>query len=153
MKQYRLAAGALAGLMLMSTGQAAPPISHFPQQRLEKFLAEKFDLASIRSSFGPRRTSAQRTFSDMGLKPSKADQHILEFDAPGDWFYSVKILGRRDVNNDGIEDLELCFTDRAQNGGSYSTVQGLVVTRYVPDGYAVALSYALDHKDCVEYRR
>ena len=137
---------ALACLM---TGPAqAAPVSYFPATNLGQFLAEQFDLATIRSSFGPRRSPGLRTFRDFGMKPSKADDGTLVFDVPGEWYYELKILKRRDVNNDGIEDLEACFIDQARNGGSYRSTQGLLITRYSADGYAVALSYSLKDGAC-----
>ncbi|XLZ69289.1 hypothetical protein ABT364_22565 [Massilia sp. SR12] len=141
-----------ACLLLPGAAQAAPLISHFPEHGVGQFLAERFDLASIRSSIGPRRTMAQRTFSDLGMKPTQATDDALIFDSPGDWFYALKIVGRGDVNRDGIEDLEICFIDRSLNGGSYNNAQGLLVTRYTPDGYAVALSFSRD-RACPESAR
>lgn len=147
MQTIRYLAGAVACL-IFTAAHAAPTVSYFPQQGLGQFLADHFDIASIRSSLGPRRTAAQRTFTDVGLKPSKATDQALVFDSPGDWLYELTILGRRDVNGDGIEDLEVCFVDRARNGGTYHTSQGLVITRYSATGYAVALSFGLDNKAC-----
>ena len=139
--------------MLAGAVQAATPVSHFPSKDLGMFLAKTFDLASIRSSFGPRRTPGKRTFADFGMKPSSADEHGVVFDMPGDWRYELKIVGRRDVNGDGIEDLEVCFTDRAQNGGSYDTASGLLLTRYSGNGYVLALGYSLQPGKCEEYAR
>lgn len=115
--------------------------------------ADKFDLASICSSFGPRRLPVLRTLSDFGMKPSKATDNILVFESPGDWLYELRIVGRRDVNGDGIEDLEVCFIDRALNGGTYNTSEGLLITRYSADGYAIALSHSLDDGVCENYAR
>lgn len=138
----------IACLLLAGSAHAAPLTSHFPEHGLGLFLRDKFDLASIRSSFGPRRQPEQRTFADFGMVPSKADDDTLVFDLPGDWYYELKILGRRDVNRDGIEDLLVCLVDRAQNGGTYHTATALLVTRYAPDGFAIALSYSLNDKRC-----
>lgn len=146
---YLIAASALACLAM--SGAQAAPISHIPTTEVGQFLAEKFDLASIRSSINPRRTAAQRTFKDMGLRPSAITADGVRFDLPGYWFYELKILGRRDTNRDGIEDLEVCFTDQAQNGGNYRAQKALLITRYTADGYAVALSFGADHKDCASY--
>ena len=134
--------------MMMNAVQAAPVASHFPKKNLGQFLADKFDLASVRSSLGPRRLPGLRTFSDFGMKPRKATDNVLVFESPGDWLYELRIVGRRDVNGDGIEDLEVCFIDRALNGGTYNTSEGLLITRYSADGYAIALSYSLDDGVC-----
>lgn len=148
MKNPLLVSGLLGCLVLMNTVQATPLVSYFPSKNLGQFLAEKFDLASIRSSFGPRRTSSQRTFADFGMKPTKATEELLVFNSPGDWLYELKIVGRRDVNHDGIEDIEVCFVDRALNGGTYDSSQRLLVTRYSAADYAVALSFSLDGTVC-----
>ncbi len=121
---------------------AAPPTSFFPQRELGKFLAENFDLASVRSSFGPRRTPDLRTFADFGLSPTRSGDDVLEFDGER-WFYQLRVLRRGDLNNDGIEDLEVCFTDRAK-GGSYDTRKAFLVSRYSDETYAVALNYEVE---------
>jgi hypothetical protein len=144
---------ALACLVLASSVKAAPSVSYFPKRNLGAFLADKFDLASIRSSLGPRRSPALRTFADFGMTPSTVSEEGVVFEIPGEWLYELKILGRRDVNRDGIEDLEVCFVDHALNGGTYDTSKGLLITRYSPDGYAVALSYSLNNSLCQEYAR
>ena len=150
---FRFVSIGLACLVLTSSVQAAPLVSYFPKKDLGQFLADQFDLASIRSSFGPRRSPAQRTFSDFGMKPSKATDDILVFDTPGAWFYEMKIVSRRDLNKDGIEDLEVCFIDRALNGGTYHTSTGFLITRYSADGYALALSHSLNDDVCLDYAR
>jgi hypothetical protein len=153
MKKFHFVTSVLACVIVMSTVQAAPLVSYFPKKELGLFLANRFDLASIRSSFGPRRSPAQRTFADFGMKPSKATEDSVVFDSPGDWLYELKIVGRRDANGDGIEDLEVCFIDHALNGGTYDTSKGLLVTRYSENDYAVALSFSLNDGICQEYAR
>ena len=122
--------------------QAAPPVSHFPQRELGQFLADSFDLATIRSSFGPRRTPTMRTFSDFGLSPSKAGDDVVEFDTET-WFYQLRITRRADLNQDGTEDLDVCFTDRAKNG-TYESRKAFIISRYASEGYAVAIAYESD---------
>ena len=143
MNHYRTLAGSLCCLALATAAQAAPLTTHFPATGLGSFLAEKFDLASIRSSFGPRRTPAMRTFADLGLKPSKATDDTVTFERE-DWFYELTIVERRDVNGDGIEDLKACFVDRAVGGPAYHATKGLLITRYGPNAYALALSFSVD---------
>ena len=134
-------AGSAALMFLVGAAHASPPVSHFPKKGMGLFLANEFDLSTIRSSLGPRRTPSKRTFADFGMKPSMATEDSVVFDRPGDWFYALQIVGRRDVNDDGIEDLEVCFIDRAMNGGSYSTFKGLLITRYASSDHAIALSF------------
>ena len=143
MYKMGIALRSLCCLALAGSVQAAPVVSHFPQQGLGQFLAEQFDLASIRSSFGPRRTLDQRTFADFQLKPTRVTNTLVEFAHP-DWFYQMVVTERRDINRDGVEDLAVCFTDKAKNGGSYDTRRSLLVTRFSPDAHAVALSFATD---------
>lgn len=136
----------LCSLALAGPAQAAPVVSHFPQQGLGQFLAERFDLTSIRSSFGPRRTMHQRSFADFHLKPTRATNTLVEFAHP-DWFYRMVVTERRDINSDGVEDLAVCFTDKAMNGDSYDTQKSLLVTRLSPDAHAIALSFATNACD------
>lgn len=151
--KIRFASCSLAFLILTSAVEAAPLVSYFPEKDLGLFPADKFDLASIRSSFGPRRSPALRTFADFGMKPSKATADALVFETPGECLYELKIVARRDINGDGIEDLAVCFIDRDLNGGTYDTSSGPLISRYSADGYAVALSYSLNDGVCQEYAR
>lgn len=153
MKKFHSMLRMLACLMMIPA-QAEPLVSYFPKQNLGLFLADTFDLATIRSSINPRlRSPGLRTFKDLGMKPSRASNDVLVFDTPDDWLYELKIVGRRDVNGDGIEDIEVCFVDRALNGGTYNTSEGLLVTRYSATSYAVALSFSMDDDLCKIYRR
>lgn len=140
----------LATVLLSKTAHAATSSSFFPDKDVEVFLANHFDLASIRSSLNPRRAQTQRTFADLGMKPSTAANGTLSFHQPGHWFYDIKILARRDVNRDGIEDLEVCFRDRAQHGGTYNSTQGLVLTRYSADSHVIAIRFGLENSECKE---
>ena len=125
-----------------AAARVATPVSFFPQRDLGKFLAENFDLASLRSSFGPRRTADKRTFADFGLVATRSGDDILEFDDER-WFYQLRVLRRADINNDGVEDLEVCFTDRAK-GGAIDTRKALLISRYSDETYAVALNFEVD---------
>ena len=121
---------------------AAEVISYLPHGAVERFVAENLDLASFRNSFGPRRSAGQRTFSSFGMSPKVVANGVILYEDT-DWSYRIEIKGRGDFNRDGIEDLSLCFTDRAKEG-SYSTVDSLLVTRYSNDGLLVALNYQID---------
>lgn len=154
MKIFHFMLSTIACLMMISPAQADPPVTYFPKHKLGLFLADNFDLATIRSSINARlRSPGLRTFKDLGMKPSKVTEDALVFESPGDWLYELKIVGRRDVNGDGIEDLEVCFVDRALNGGTYNASEGLLVTRYSATGHAIALSFSLDEGVCETYAR
>lgn len=139
----------LATFAAMPAASAQPLVSFFPHKGLGHFLANNFDLASIRSSFGPRRTPATRTFAAFDMAPTKVTDDILEFDEPT-WYYGIRVLRRADINSDGIEDLEICFIDKAKEG-SYDAQQALLVTRYSASTYAVAISYQVD--GCEKFAR
>jgi hypothetical protein len=127
--------------MAAGSASAADVTSHFPARGTAQFLVANFDLASIRSSFGPRRTTMQRTFASLGQLPTKVTDDKVEFDGP-DWYYSLQVLRRGDLNRDGIEDLEVCFVDKAKGGaGSYDSQQAMLVSRYSDNTLAVALRY------------
>ena len=146
MRTIPLFASGLCCLALAGAVRADPLVSYFPTNDVGTFLAKNFDLASIRSSFGPRRTATQRTFADLQMKPSAATNDLLEFRSDT-WFYQLRIVERRDVNKDGIEDLAVCFTDQALGGATYYSQTSLLITRYSVKGYAVALSYSVDACD------
>lgn len=116
--------------------------SYLPSKDVEKFVVEKLDLSTFRNSFGPRREPGKRTFADFGLRPTNTSNGVIEF-KDDDWNYTVKILGRQDYNNDGIEDLAIRFTDRSLVG-SYRTESQLLLTRYSNDGKLIAIAYELD---------
>ena len=143
MRNIPLYAAGLCCLMLAGAAHAAPAVSYFPAKDVGVFLSKNFDLASIRSSFGPRRTPALRTFADFQLKPSLATDDLLEFRSDT-WFYQLRIVERGDINGDGIEDLAVCFTDQALGGATYYSKTGLLIARYSVKGYAVALSFSVD---------
>lgn len=146
MRIIPLSAGGLCCLALAGAVHADPVISYFPAKDVGLFLAKNFDLTSIRSSFGPRRTTGLRTFADFQMKPSTAANDLLEFRSDI-WFYQLRIVERGDVNKDGIEDLAVCFTDQALGGATYYSQTSLLITRYSVKGYAVALSFSVDACD------
>ncbi len=123
---------------------AAPSLSFFPRDGLGELLATRFDLSTIRSSIGPRRGPGANTFAALGMRSSSAGDTRVVFDT-GNWRYEITVLRRGDFNRDGLEDLEVCFIDRAAPAhATYNAQQALLVTRYTADGNLVALAYAMD---------
>lgn len=153
MNLIKIVVGCFISILVLGPVQAATGESYFPTKDLGRLLAEKFDLATIRSSFGPRRTPAKRTFTDFDMKPSQLADDFVVFSMPGDWLYELRVVARGDFNRDGIEDLKVCFVDHALNGGSYDAAHGLLLTRYSGDGYVIALSFSLEDGVCPSYAR
>lgn len=153
MKLTKIVAGFFISTIMSCSVQAATIDSYFPNTGLGHLLSDKFDLATIRSSFGPRRTTAKRTFADFGMRPTQATEDAIVFLSPGDWLYELRVVARGDFNGDGIEDLKVCFVDHALNGGTYDAAQGLLLTRYSSDGYVIALSFSLEDGLCPSYAK
>ena len=139
---------AVAVLLLVTSAsagleqQASKVSSYLPSKEIEKFVVEKLDLSTFRNSFGPRREPGMRSFADFGLRPTSVSKDSVEF-KEADWTYTVKILGRRDYNNDGIEDLAIRFSDRSLTG-SYQSESQLLLTRFSNDSRLIAIAYELD---------
>ncbi len=135
----------IVSLLVAQAGQAATaPNSWLPQRGLGELLATRFDLATIRSSLGRKRSAATNTFASLGLRPASVSDTGVVFD-DGNWHRSMTVLRRGDFNRDGIEDLEVCFVDRAAPAyATYNAQKALLVTRYASDGNLVALAYAME---------
>ncbi|MFN8693251.1 MAG: hypothetical protein ACK5XX_02480 [Holosporales bacterium] len=122
--------------------------SYLDKEMLSQFVVDNFDILTIRSSFGSRRISGQPNyFKSFGLTPTTINKQEIIFDEK-DWFYGVKILGVKDYNDDGIEDIAVCFTDRAKEG-SYYTVTPLILTRYSESMPLIALAHAPYYAECL----
>ncbi|MBS63626.1 hypothetical protein [Salinisphaera sp.] len=115
--------------------------SYIPQEKIDEFIVSTLDLASFRNSLGPRREPGDHTFADLGMEPTSRATDGVVFES-NDWRYRIQVLERGDFNQDGIEDLKLCFQDRALDG-SYNVQTPLLVSRYDSAGYLVALAFDL----------
>ena len=116
----------------------AESLSNWPDRDLAKFVFEHLDLTSFRNSTGPRRRAGQRFFKDLNVHPDQVSETEAA-STQGEWLYSVKVLRTYDYNGDGTVEVLVCFSDIAQNGGSYFTVNSYVL-QFV-DGRAIALAY------------
>lgn len=141
---------AVLGVAMSSVASADNKLQSFlPPTDIGVFLSRQLDLASFRNSLGPKRSSTQRTFAALGIEPTKVTENGAEFDSDY-WYYSIQVLRRADLNGDGIEDLELCFTDQAKHG-TYLSQEPLLVTRYSASGLVVALHFQVD--GCADYAK
>jgi len=131
-------------LLLAAVAVCAAPQaqSFFPKDGVTQFLVQNLDLATFRSSLGPRLSPEKHTFAGLGVVATHVTEDDVVFE-DDEWSYKIRILRRADINKDGIEDLEVCFTDRAKQG-TYSTQQALLVTRYSSSSYVVALRFEVN---------
>ena len=140
----------LSWLCLFAVVQSSAAVvaqkSFLPKKDIEQFIVEHLDLSTFRSSFGARRQPGQRTFEDLGETPTSVEPGKIEFKS-NDWLYSIRILGRKDYNKDGLEDVAICFTDRALQGSYYSS-EPLLLTRYTSAGNLIAVAFQIDDNSC-----
>lgn len=113
----------------------------WPSTDLAEFVFARLDLTTFRNSTGPKREPGQRFFSDLGIRPTEISEAAATHDGE-DWLYSVLVLGRRDFNGDGFEEVAICFNDKAQNGGTYNTQKPLLLQLF--GRRAVALDFEID---------
>ena len=136
----------------------------WPAQNLALFIFERLDPASFRNSTGPAREPGYRTLSDHGVAPpdSVAEDRVISGhrcsqarEAEDCWIYDIRVLGRRDFNSDGDEDVAICFVDKAHNGGTYSTSRPLLLK--LLEGRVFAIHFDVEgepgFEDCPRYAR
>jgi hypothetical protein len=150
MKFSRLSRVTCSTLLLAAFVAASPaatptpsiqPAHEWPQQDVAKFVFDHIDLTTFRNSTGPRRKPGQRLFSDLGIRPGEATESRV-VSALSDWTYVIQVLGRRDYNGDGVEEVAICFSDAAANGGNYRASNPYLVQ--ILDGRVVALAFEID---------
>ena len=121
----------------------------FPKQNLPQFLAEHFDLSTIRSSFGPKRERGKSAFLTHFYSSPNVDADSITVDTDG-WLYQLKVLGVKDENGDGVQDVIVCFKDKANNGGTYNINRPYLITRYSNDMPAIALAFSPYNENCID---
>jgi len=114
-------------------------VSFIPSDGLEQFIVDRLDIASFRNSLGPARSPGMRYFRDLGLVPTEISEGRIVFDT-ADWFYCVDVVERRDVNQDGIEDILIRFTDDS-TFGTYLSHHMYTLTCYSEDSDLVAIAF------------
>lgn len=136
----------LSSLLLMSFSPVVADAredleSHIPASGVPEFLFDSLDIATFRSSLGPKRTENHRTFSSISPPPTTVTDDYVEI-LEDHWVRRLTIVDRGDFNKDGIEDLAVCFHDSAI-GATYRATKLLLVTRYTDSSLAVALNYSV----------
>ncbi len=117
-------------------------VTHFSKKDALTQLIQELDLASFRSSLGPRRDQQHRTLSAFNFTRSERTDTKVTLEDEG-FTYRIEVLQRGDLNKDGIEDLEVCFSERAKQG-SYHAQQAMLVTKYSAKTPVLALKFGVD---------
>jgi hypothetical protein len=150
MKLSRLSRTACLALLLTAFAASVPaatPTSsmqsapEWPRQNVAKFIFDHIDLTTFRNSTGPRRKPGQRFFADLGIHAGNFTETRVVSDLP-DWTYVIQILGKHDYNGDGVEEVAICFSDAAANGGNYRASHPYLVQ--ILEGRVVALAFEID---------
>jgi hypothetical protein len=126
-----------------------PPLTSFlPKGPLEEFVVAQFDIRTINSSLNVGREIYQARVMELGYRPlprlRPADPLVLD-SAAGT--ITISLFERGDHNSDGIEDILVCFNDRAKNGG-FNATQPLVLQKYSDNTPLVALAVGVDDTRC-----
>ncbi len=139
----------LAIVATISTSVCAQdaPRSYLPKTELSKYIFEKLDITTFRSSLGPLRTFGQRHIAELGLTATKQAKNLLAIETK-DWLYEFEIIRVADVNGDGLVDIEVCFRDKAKMA-SYNTQEPLLLSQFEKDGPLIAINFQVD--GCEEY--
>jgi hypothetical protein len=120
--------------------------SLIPEQGIERFIVERFDIRSIRSSLNPRRGTEQSHFADVGLRAPAISPGRIIFETP-DWTYVVEVLKVGDLNNDGLTDIAICFSEQS-HAGTYRARSPYLLTRYSNEGPLIAIAFQVYDKRC-----
>ncbi len=140
-------AGIALALIALATPAQTATLSYLPKSHIEQFVVQNFDITSIRASTGPKRQLGDRHFSNLGVRVARIETNHIALNLDG-WRYDIRILERRDINGDGIEDIAICFTDDGRDaGGSYYTVDPYVLTRYSRNGPLIAIAFDPGERD------
>ena len=126
---------------LTFTNFAYSEVRYFSESDLPKYVYEKLDVSTFRNSFGPKRTKEDRYFTDLGLAIGEVGEDFFTLDS-NSWFYKVTIVRVKDVNRDGIEDIEICFQEKSREG-TYSAQAPLLITQFSESSNLVALGYSV----------
>ena len=100
----------------------------YPKTGAVNLIIEKLDITSFPSSIGPRREPGKTFFKDYGFDSTRTTDRTADLETmEKDWIFHFDVV---DISDSGIV---ICLTDKAQNGGSYSANDVLLLTRENPD--------------------
>lgn len=123
--------------------------SFVPTDHLGDFILKNLDIASFRSSLGPKRSTGDHGFKDIAMKPTAITNSSLIFDSDY-WHFELNRFQVGDFNGDGIADIKACLLDRAKQG-TYDVQEPLLLTRYAADGPLVAIDFPTDLRGCEKH--
>jgi hypothetical protein len=122
-----------------AANDSATSANPWPTRDLPAFIFARLDLSTFPNSTDHQ--VGQRFFADLGIRPTELSDTTAISDTE-EWMYRVELLGRRDFNRDGVDEVAVCFTDWARNGGTYRAQEPLVLV--LISGRAIAIDYEID---------
>jgi hypothetical protein len=130
------------------TPRPQPLTSFLPKGPLEQFVVAQFDIRTINSSVNVGREIYQARLMELGYRPlprlRPADPVVL--DSPTGTI-TLSLFERGDHNSDGIEDILVCFNDRAKDG-KFNATRPLILQKYSDNTPLVALAVGVDDSRC-----
>jgi hypothetical protein len=60
----------------------------------------------------------------------------------------IRVLSRGDLNDDGLEDVMICFADETMGDGTYRSRNAYKLTRYSADTPLIAIAAEASSDDC-----
>jgi hypothetical protein len=134
---------AISFLVLAAALQASAAL---PAQANVQRAVERLDMSSFRNSLAnTARTGRARTLRQLGdFRFAWEDGEFTATQADGSWVHMFKPLtGPRGR-------IRLCYTDQAQNGGTYLTSQAIELT---PGARGLYRARPIAHPDCERFAR
>ena len=106
------------------------------------FIARHLDILSFPNSIGPRRHPDAKTLMDYGFTQFCAKANRVEANEDdGQWYFVIELVA------DQGDSKELCVTDMATNGGTY-TARSLIKVRLGADGLFHATNTPPEGNSC-----
>jgi len=120
----------------------------FPSERSAQFVVERLDVTSFPNSMGPRREQGKTTLLDYGygIVTYHGEKDVVLKSQERDWTIGVTVLSQ------GESGAVICWTDKAENGGSYN-VQTALKVRLEANGRLKAMPDDVTDPRCVSFAR
>lgn len=137
-----------AALVLTLPCLAISGEGRLPSEHQAQFVVEHLDVTSFPNSIGPRREPNKRTLLDYGYSTVTyhGDENAALQSPDRDWAMGVTVLAQDETG------AVICWTDKAENGGSYN-VQHPLKLRLSESGFLIATDEDVSDPRCPSFAR